>query len=125
MTKRVLMRLDKFLAEILASIDPPSRPLMKPDGTFCGGAEQQGLVRIIESALLWYKVLRGCSRAIGFTNPYDPCVFIRVGKAAPSLSGATSTSHAHRALRCRRWRRGQAPHHLPGLAVHRGAPSTT
>jgi hypothetical protein len=34
MTKRVLMRLDKFLAEILASIDPTLRPLMKPDGTF-------------------------------------------------------------------------------------------
>jgi hypothetical protein len=26
MTKRVLMRLDKFLAEILASIDPTLRP---------------------------------------------------------------------------------------------------
>jgi hypothetical protein len=28
------MRLDKFLAEILASIDPTLRPLMQPDGTF-------------------------------------------------------------------------------------------
>jgi hypothetical protein len=33
MTKRVLMRLDKFLAEILASIDPPLNSA-KPDGTF-------------------------------------------------------------------------------------------
>jgi hypothetical protein len=61
MTKRVLMRLDKFLAEILASIDPTLRPLMKPDGTFVV-VLNKALYGCIESALLWYKVLRGCSR---------------------------------------------------------------
>jgi hypothetical protein len=77
MTKRVLMRLDKFLAEILASIDPTLRPLMKPDGTFVV-VLNKALYGCIESALLWYKVLR-VLEAIGFAaNPYDPCVFIRV-----------------------------------------------
>jgi hypothetical protein len=89
MTKRVLMRLDKFLAEILASIDPTLRPLMKPDGTFVV-VLNKALYGCIESALLWYKVLRGCSGDRLRCQPYDPCVFIRV-KATPS-SGATSTT---------------------------------
>jgi hypothetical protein len=70
MTKRVLMRLDKFLAEILASIDPTLRP---PEARrdVCGGAEQ-GLVRMHR---VGPPVVQGAARvleAIGFAaNPYD------------------------------------------------------
>jgi hypothetical protein len=61
MTKRVLMRLDKFLAEILASIDPTLRPLMKPDGTFVV-VLNKALYGCIESASCGTRCCAECSR---------------------------------------------------------------
>jgi hypothetical protein len=122
MTKRVLMRLDKFLAEILANIDPTLRPLMKPDGTFVV-VLNKALYGCIESALLWYKVLRGVLEAIGFAaNPYDPCVFIRVREGHTFTIGCyvddlMLIGHCEEAVD---GVVGELTTTFPGLAVHRG-----
>jgi hypothetical protein len=117
MTKRVLMRLDKFLAEILASIDPTAT--QRPDGTF---------VVVLNKACTDASSRPSCgtrccagARAIGFaaTMRLHP----REGKATPS--GATSTTSCSwgTAEEARR-RRGQLTT-SPASLYTGGAPSTT
>jgi len=71
----VLMKLDKTLSEILVELYPEYNAFLNGDGTIIVKLKR-ALYGCVESAKLWYNLLRKTLESIGFTaNQMDPCVF--------------------------------------------------
>jgi hypothetical protein len=74
---QVVMRLNKFLTNVLVAIDPSYQKYVRKDGT-CVVRLKKALYGCIESARLWYDKISSDLEKLGYSkNAYDPCVFNR------------------------------------------------
>ena len=73
----VLVKLDKFVTQVLVELDPSYGKHVRKDGT-CIVRLKKALYGTIQAARAWYKRLRGDLESLGFqANPYDNCCFNR------------------------------------------------
>jgi hypothetical protein len=76
-THTVYMRLNKYLTEVLISIDKSYNKYVNDKGT-CIVKLKKALYGCVESAKLWYDKISHDLLLLGYTvNPYDICVFNR------------------------------------------------
>ena len=76
--EKVYMRLDKFISNILISIDNNYKQYLNDNNTMIVQLDK-ALYGCIQSALLWYNELKGILNNLGYiANPYDTCVFNRI-----------------------------------------------
>jgi hypothetical protein len=74
----VKMRLDNFLAAVLVKLDKSYDKFLRTDGTMVVRLNK-ALYGCIESARLWYNMLKNCLERLGFSrNGVEACVFNRV-----------------------------------------------
>ena len=73
-TKEVFMDINKDVAQLVAHWFPEYKPFIRADGKLIVKVER-ALYGLIQSALLWYRVLTGFLKENGFiANPIDLCV---------------------------------------------------
>jgi hypothetical protein len=87
---KVFMRLDRYMTEVLITIDPGYQQFVAKDGT-CVVKVVKGLYGLIQAAKLWYDKLTSLLKNIDFIpNEYDPCVFNRI-----ESDGSQTTTTIH------------------------------
>jgi len=73
-TEEVIMEISKDVAQLVAHWFPEYKPFIRADGKLIVKVER-ALYGLIQSALLWYRVLTGFLKENGFVaNPIDLCV---------------------------------------------------
>ena len=75
------MRLNRVMTSMLITLDPSYKRYQEPNGTVVVKLDK-ALYGCVEASLLWYNDLMSKLTADGFIeNPYDRCVFNKIGKS--------------------------------------------
>jgi predicted lactoylglutathione lyase len=82
----VHMRLDSIMTRMLVQLDPSYKKFVERDGTAVVKLDK-ALYGCVEASALWYNDIRSKLLADGFVeNPYDPCVFNKLGARGSQIS---------------------------------------
>lgn len=92
---KVHMRLDRVLTAMLATIAPEHAAFVEADGTSVVRLDK-ALYGCVEAAALWHADLSAALVRGGFApNPYDPCVFNKLGSDGKQITVVVHVDDLH------------------------------